>query len=138
MSYTPLPLGFAYLPLDGRPVVFLDGRKLTATSRDSLDRHAKILEPDALPAFVADLGRQGLRVAFDAITAPAQLTQEIERAGGKADIGADPITLMKATKNRVELAGARAAHERDGVAMRAFSPGWPVRRRAAGSPKSTP
>ena len=67
VSYTPLPLGFAYLPLDGRPVVFLDGRKLTATSRDSLDRHAKIKEPDALQAFVEDLGRQGLRVAFDAI-----------------------------------------------------------------------
>jgi len=120
VSYTPLPLGFAYLPLDGRPVVFLDGRKLTTASRESLNRHAEILEPDALPAFVADLGRQGLRVAFDAVTTPAYLTQAIERAGGRADIGADPITLMKAAKNQVELAGARAAHERDGVAMTRF------------------
>ena len=45
VSYTPLPLGFAYLPLEGRPVVFLDGRKLMAASRKSLDRHAQILEP---------------------------------------------------------------------------------------------
>ena len=30
VSYTPLPIGLAYLPLEGRPVVFLDGRKLTA------------------------------------------------------------------------------------------------------------
>jgi Xaa-Pro aminopeptidase len=120
VSYTPLPLGFAYLPLDGRPVVFLDGRKLTAASRDSLDRHAEIKEPDALQTFVEDLGRHGLRVAFDAATAPAYLTQTIERAGGKADIGADPVTLMKAAKNRVELKGARAAHERDGIAMARF------------------
>ena len=79
-----------------------------------------MLEPDALLDFVEDLGRQGARVAFDAATAPAYLTQAIERAGGKADIGADPITLMKATKNPVELAGARAAHERDGAAMTRF------------------
>jgi Xaa-Pro aminopeptidase len=120
LSYTPLPLGWAYLPVEGRPVVFLDGRKLGAASRQSLSRHAEILEPDALLGFVEDLGRKGLRVAFDAATAPAYLTQAIERAGGKADIGADPITLMKAKKNPFELAGARAAHERDGAAMTNF------------------
>ena len=60
-----------------------------------------MLEPDGLLEFVEDLGRKGARVAFDAATAPAYLTQAIERAGGKADVGADPITLMKAKKNRV-------------------------------------
>jgi Xaa-Pro aminopeptidase len=121
VQYTPLPLGFAYLPLKGRPVLFLDGRKLTAAaSRESLNRQAQILEPAALEPFVEDLGRQGLRVAFDAATAPASLTQGIERAGGRADLEPDPITLMKATKNRAELAGARAAHERDGAAVTRF------------------
>ena len=67
-----------------------------------------------------DLGRQARRVAFDAATAPAHLTQAIERAGGKAELKPDPITLMKAVKNPVELAGARAAHERDGAAMARF------------------
>ncbi len=120
VSYTPLPLGWAYLPLEGRPVLFLDGRKLTPATLKSLSRHADVLEPDALLKFVEDLGRKGLHVAFDAATAPAYLTQAIERAGGKADIGADPITLMKAKKNPAELAGARAAHERDGAAMTNF------------------
>jgi Xaa-Pro aminopeptidase len=121
VPYTPLPLGFAYLPLEGRPVVFIDTRKLAAAaSRESLDRQAQILEPAALEPFVENLGRQGLRVAFDAATAPASLTQAIERAGGRGDIGSDPITLMKATKNRAELAGARAAHERDGAAVTRF------------------
>ena len=120
VSYTPLPLGWAYLPLEGRPVVFLDRRKLTAAGGNSLSRQADVLEPDALLNFVEDLGRQGARVAFDAATVPAYLTQAIERAGGKADIGADPITLMKAKKNPAELAGARAAHERDGAAMTNF------------------
>ena len=120
VSYTPLPLGWAYLPVQGRPVAFLDRGKLTAAGGNSLSRQADVLDPDALLGFVEDLGRKGARVAFDAATVPAYLTQAIERAGGKADIGADPITLMKAKKNPVELAGARAAHERDGAAMTNF------------------
>jgi Xaa-Pro aminopeptidase len=120
VSYTPLPIGWAYLPLEGRPAVFLDGRKLTPASHLSLARHADLREPEALLGFIEDLGRNGARVAFDAATAPAYLTQAIERAGGKADIDADPITLMKAKKNPFELAGARAAHERDGAAMANF------------------
>ena len=60
-------------------------------------------------------GREARRIAFDATTAPAHLTQVIERAGGQAELKPDPITLMKAVKNPVELQGARAAHERDGA-----------------------
>jgi Xaa-Pro aminopeptidase len=120
VSYTPLPLGWAYLPLRGRPVVFLDRRKLTAAGGNSLSRQADVLEPDELLKFVEALGRNSARVAFDAATAPAYLTQALERAGGKAEIGADPIALMKAKKNPAELAGARAAHERDGAAMANF------------------
>jgi Xaa-Pro aminopeptidase len=120
VSYTPLPLGYGYLPQEGRPVVFVDGGKLTAASRQSLSRQAEIRESDALEGFIEDLGRQGRRVAFDNATAQAYLTQVIERAGGKADLTADPVTLMKAAKNPVELAGARAAHERDGAAMARF------------------
>ena len=59
-------------------------------------------------------------MAFDGATGPAVLTQALERAGGKAAISADPIALMKAVKNKAELAGARAAHERDGAAVTRF------------------
>ena len=41
-------------------------------------------------------------------------------SGGKPLRGADPITLMKAVKNHAEIAGTRAAHKRDGVAMARF------------------
>jgi Xaa-Pro aminopeptidase len=39
---------------------------------------------------------------------------------GKLLRGADPIALMKAVKNPVEIEGARAAHHRDGAAMTRF------------------
>jgi Xaa-Pro aminopeptidase len=120
VSHTPLPLGFAYVRAEGRPVLFLDSRKLSAALQDSLDELAEQLEPDALEPFVRRLGQDGAHVVFDAATAPALLTQALERAGGKADVGKDPIALMKAAKNRAELAGARAAHQRDGAAMARF------------------
>jgi Xaa-Pro aminopeptidase len=120
VAHTPLPLGFAYLPGDGRPILFLDSRKMTNSVRDALADQADIMEPDGLIAFIERLGAMGAQVAFDSATSPALLTQGFERAGGKADIGADPVTLMKAAKNKAELAGARAAHERDGAALARF------------------
>jgi Xaa-Pro aminopeptidase len=120
VSHTPLPLGFAYVRIEGRPTLFLDSRKLSGAVRDSLGELAELLEPDALEPFVRQLGQDGARIAFDAATAPAFLTQALEKTGGRAEIGKDPISLMKAVKNKAELAGARAAHQRDGAAMARF------------------
>ena len=44
----------------------------------------------------------------------------LEGTGGTADIGPDPVALMKAVKNTAEIAGSRAAHARDGAAMTRF------------------
>jgi len=53
-------------------------------------------------------------------TTPAILTQNLESAGGKPIWGSNTIALMKARKNNVELAGARAANKRDGAAVTRF------------------
>jgi len=120
VAHTPIPLGFAYVPTSGEPVLFLALRKLSPAVSDSLGAQATLLEPDTLVSFIESLGRRGSRVAFDAGTAPALLSQALEAAGGTAEVSADPITLMKAAKNKAELAGARAAHERDGAAFVRF------------------
>ncbi len=120
VSHTPLPLGFAYVPTNGRPVVFLDSRKLSNGIRDSLGDQIELFEPHDLVAFAQRLGREGARVVFDASTVPALLAEALENAGGKAKIGVDPIALMKAVKNKAELAGTKAAHERDGAAITRF------------------
>jgi Xaa-Pro aminopeptidase len=85
-----------------------------------LSETADIVEPSALPGFTRGLGQKGARVSFDAATVAALLTQTLEREGGVAQIGPDPITLMKAAKNKTELSGARAAHQRDGAAVTRF------------------
>ncbi len=120
VAHTPLPLSFAYAPREGRPTLFIDARKLSSAMRARLSALAEIDEPDRLVPFMASLGERAARVAFDAGSAPARLTQALEAAGGAAVLGPDPIALMKAVKNRSELAGARAAHIRDGAAMARF------------------
>jgi Xaa-Pro aminopeptidase len=120
VAHTPLPLAFAFLPAKGRPTLYIDGRKLPEEVRLYLTETADLAEPDRLVEDLAALGAEGKRLTFDAVTAPARLTQALEAAGGKAEVGADPIALMKAVKNSVELAGMREAHVRDGAAMTRF------------------
>jgi len=120
VAHTPLPLAFAIVPIEERPTLYVDGRKLSPNARVYLSALADLAEPDRLVADLGALGGRGRRLAFDAATAPARLTQALQAAGGTADVGADPITLMKAAKNRIELEGARAAQLRDGAAVTRF------------------
>ncbi len=50
----------------------------------------------------------------------SRLVEALREAGGEPDLGADPITLMKARKNAAEIRGSRAAHLRDGAAVSSF------------------
>ena len=69
---------------------------------------------------LCEAGEEGLSLRFDSVTASEKIIRALEDAGGVADVGTDPVALMKARKNATELAGARAAHVRDGVAMVRF------------------
>ncbi len=120
VAHTPLPLAFAIVPIEERPTLYVYGRKLSPKLRAYLAPLADVAEPDRLIADLQGLGAQGKRLAFDPATAPARLTQALQAAGGAADVGGDPITPMKAAKNRIELEGARAAQLRDGAAIARF------------------
>ena len=120
VSHTPLPLGHAIVPREGRPTLFMDGRKLSNAVRDALASVADVQEPSALARSLKALGEAKARVRFDQGTASQWLVSQVEDAGGTADVGADPVALMKATKNAAEIAGSRAAHRRDAAAMANF------------------
>src|SRR5690606_38418426 len=53
-------------------------------------------------------------------TAADALAHIVNVSGGTMTHGPDPIALMKAVKNPVEIEGAREAHRRDGAAMARF------------------
>jgi Xaa-Pro aminopeptidase len=117
VAHTPLPLAFAIIPRDGRPALYVDCRKLVNEVRDRLEAIADMHEPaDFVPALAA-LGQDKKTVRLDQATAADALARLVSSHGGKVTRGADPIALMKAVKNEAEIAGARAAHVRDGAAM---------------------
>jgi Xaa-Pro aminopeptidase len=120
VSHTPLPLSFAVIARTGKPKLYVDFEKLDASVRAKLKPFAALADPKDLKADLQDLAKKGKRVLFDAGTVPAKLIQIFEKAGGHADVGTDPIGLMKAKKNATELEGMRQAHLRDGAAMVSF------------------
>ena len=120
VAHTPLALGYAIVPVQGRPSLFLASSDIDAGARTALQPLADLRPRAAFEDALDGLGRAGDRVRLDAATAASALKTLIEAAGGTADIGPDPITAMKAVKNAAEIAGSRAAHHRDGVAVTRF------------------
>ena len=120
VAHTPLPLSYAVVPKDGRPTIFIDHRKLSNATRDHLEQSADVREPDALTSELTALVKHGARISLDSATAADALSRLITDAGGKVVRGADPVSLLKAVKNGTEIAGTRAAHRRDAVALARF------------------
>ena len=120
VAHTPLPLAFSIIPREGRPSLFVDGRKLSNDVRSRLEELADVREPsDFVPALAA-LGQSKRTVRLDQATAADALARLIAGHGGTVARGADPIAVMKAVKNEVEVSGALAAHVRDGAAVVRF------------------
>jgi Xaa-Pro aminopeptidase len=120
VAHTPLPLSFAIVPQVGRPSLYVDGRKLSNDVRHHLEGLADVHEPGALTRDLAALAQLKRTIRLDQATASDALARLIDGHGGKISRGADPIALMKAVKNPVEIAGARAAQARDGAAVVRF------------------
>ncbi|WP_430913246.1 M24 family metallopeptidase [Methylobacterium sp. sgz302541] len=118
VGHTPLALGYALVPRDGRPALFLTSPDIAPDLRAALAPVAELKPRAAFADALAALN--GLRVRLDAATAGIALKLAVEAGGGTADVGPDPVTAMKAVKNAAEIAGTRAAHRRDGVALVRF------------------
>jgi Xaa-Pro aminopeptidase len=129
VAHTPLALAFAVIPREGRPVLYVDGAKLDNKVRQTLEEIAAVRAPDELARDLAQLKDKTVRL--DQASAADALARLVAGNGGKPVCGADPIALMKAVKNHTEIAGSRAAHKRDGVAMVRFL-AWLEREASAG------
>lgn len=117
VPHTPLVLGFAILRAKGRPLLFIDPRKLDIEAKAYLTQLADLHVPEALEAEVSRLAADGKVAGLDPVLAADRLRLLVEAAGGTHKPFADPARLPRATKNAAELAGARAAHRRDGAAI---------------------
>ena len=120
VAHTPLPLAFAVIPREGRPALYVDGRKLDNAVRDALEMQADVREPAELAGDLTALGADKRKLRLDSATAADALARLITDAGGTIGRGRDPIAAMKAVKNAVEIEGARTAQRRDGAAVVRF------------------
>jgi len=120
VPHTPIALAFAIVPREGRPSIFIDGRKLSNDVRSRLEMLAEVRAPGDFEQALTALGKEKATVRIDQATGADALARLVAAAGGKAVPGLDPTAPMKSVKNETEIAGARAAHIRDGAAVVRF------------------
>ena len=120
VSNTPLPLSFALIAANGEHILFIDKRKLPIETEAYLTQLTKIVAPNLMESTLAQLAGEGVSFMLDPALAAEKLRMIIAQANGAVVEGTDPARLPRAMKNKAELDGSRAAHERDGVAMVKF------------------
>ncbi|MGB6505292.1 MAG: aminopeptidase P family protein [Xanthobacteraceae bacterium] len=120
VPHTPVTLAFALVPKEGRASLYIDGRKLGDDVRHRLDELVEVRAPEKFAGDLAALGKAQRAVRLDPAACAEAIARLVTENGGKVMRGSDPIAPMKAVKNTTEIAGARAAQLRDGVAMARF------------------
>lgn len=118
VAHNPVVLAFAILHARSKPDLFVDPAKLDAETRRALKPVANVRAPDDLGPLLDSLKEAGRCIRI----APNNTAWWFARRIGTRHFtrGPDPVVLPKAIKNAAEIAGSRAAHLRDGVAMTRF------------------
>jgi Xaa-Pro aminopeptidase len=117
VDYNPVAIAYALVTQD-RAFLFIDPAKLPPRVERALRPEVQVRPYDDLGPALARLAKQGRRVWVDGQTVNAWILKKLK--GSPLVTDASPVTLMKARKNAAEIAGMKAAHERDGVAMVRF------------------
>ena len=119
VAHNPFALGWAIIFADRRPVVVMDESRMHLSTRAYLTQLADLAAEKAFPELVSSAADAG-PVLLDPQRTPDAIRAIVEWAGGTVVEGEDPALLPRAVKNEAEIAGAKAAHRRDGAAMAAF------------------
>ncbi|KQZ19064.1 X-Pro aminopeptidase [Mesorhizobium sp. Root552] len=117
VPHTPLALGFSILAAEGQHQLFMDSRKFSREVAAYLTQLTGLSKPDAFEPAIATLAANGAKIALDPVLAADRLRMLVEENGGTVIAATDPARIPRATKNRAEIEGSRAAHRRDGAAV---------------------
>ncbi len=120
VSHTPLPLCQAILYSTGRVVVFVDAQKVSPGLSSHLGPDISLESPEAFEVALQHLGKHGQHVICDPAKTNSWIFSTLIQHGAHLTNGDDPCAMPKACKNAIEIQGAYAAHERDGVAVCQF------------------
>ncbi|MGZ2411996.1 Xaa-Pro aminopeptidase [Sphingomonas sp. F9_3S_D5_B_2] len=118
VSHTPVALAYALVHADGTADLFVASEKIGPDVRQHLGNGVRLHERSEFESALSQLGAK--TVAVDPERAVAAIFDALERAGAKVVPLRDPTILPKAIKNPAEIAGQKAAQERDGAAISKF------------------
>lgn len=110
----PVIQGFGIIHDDGRVDLFSHEAKFADVA---LDDAVHLRPPEAFEPALRTLGGP---VRLDKLSVPLRVTDLLQEAQVETQFMQDPCALPKARKTAAELAGTRAAHQRDGAAMVEF------------------
>jgi len=118
VTHTPVALAYALVNADGTADLFVASEKIGPEVRQHLGNGVRLHERSAFEGALADY--QGKTVVVDPERAVAAIFEALEKAGAKVLALRDPTILPKALKNPAEIAGQKAAQERDGAVISKF------------------
>ena len=120
VACTPVARAFALSFADGRAELFTEAEKMTPAVTQALGDSVTVHPRERFADRLAELGAEKARVLVDPESTVFAVFERLEAAGAVIIEGRDPCVMPKAIKNPVEIAGSRAAHIRDGVALSRF------------------
>jgi Xaa-Pro aminopeptidase len=118
VTHTPVALAYALVYADGTADLFVASEKIGPDVRQHLGNGVRLHERAAFEQALGEL--KGKTVVVDPERAVAAIFEALERAGAKVVPMRDPTILPKALKNPAEIAGQKAAQERDGAVISKF------------------
>ncbi|EIN6343014.1 aminopeptidase P family protein [Vibrio parahaemolyticus] len=118
ISRLPVLLSHAILHADSSVEYFLDPARLPAEFAAHVGTGVTVHHPEALQSRLEAMS--GKKVLLDPAISNAWFKLVLQNAGASVIAAADPCLMPKAAKNEVEIAGMKACHIRDGVAMSKF------------------
>ncbi len=120
VEHSPLVSSYLIMKNNGKAIFFVDDDKISDEVRDHLGTGVKVKPYDEFLSAVKKLGKGGKHILVDPKRTHAVVPDTLEQGGAVVVAKDDPCLMPKACKNDVEMAGARAAHIRDAVAMCKF------------------
>ncbi|ELB2199926.1 aminopeptidase P family protein [Vibrio parahaemolyticus] len=118
VSRLPVLLSHAILHADSSVEYFLDPARLPAEFAAHVGTGVTVHHPEALQSRLEAMSSK--KVLLDPAISNAWFKLVLQNAGASVIAAADPCLMPKAAKNEVEIAGMKACHIRDGVAMSKF------------------
>ncbi|MEZ9521339.1 aminopeptidase P family protein [Vibrio splendidus] len=118
VSRLPVVLSNAIIHADESVDFFLDPARIPVGFEAHVGNGIRVSHPSELEARLQSL--ESKNVSVDSGTSNAWYTLVLQNAGAHIIEAADPCLMPKAAKNETEIAGMKACHVRDGVAMAKF------------------